>query len=302
MPMLPHQTVAQIKDYLVSLQKKIIDDLLLEDQDADCLKDAWKHHSGGGGLTCLLNNSQIFEKAGVNFSHVYGQHLPDSATIGRDDLKNQAFQALGISLVIHPHNPYVPTTHANIRFFTTDTPNPVWWFGGGFDLTPYYGFKEDCKHWHRTAKQACDPFGDDVYKRYKQWCDHYFYLPHRQEPRGIGGLFFDDLHKGGFEKCFAFMRSVGDHFSPAYLPIVQKRKNHPYGEREKHFQKIRRGRYVEFNLLYDRGTLFGLQSKGRTESILMSLPPTVNWEYSWQAEANSPEANLLKEFLIAKDW
>jgi len=246
----------------------------------------------------------VFEKAGINFSHVHGGQLPASATAQRPELAGRSFEALGVSLVIHPRNPYIPTSHANVRFFIAQKENaaPVWWFGGGFDLTPYYGFEEDAIHWHQTAKQACDPFGANTYPRYKKWCDDYFYLKHRAEPRGIGGLFFDDLNEPDFENSFAFMRSVGDHYIPAYTPIVEKRKDHPYSEKERDFQLYQHERYVEFNLVYDRGTLFGLQTGGRTESILMSLPPVVKWRYDWQPESGSPEAELYEKFLKPGDW
>jgi coproporphyrinogen III oxidase len=246
----------------------------------------------------------VFEKAGVNFSEVSGNRLPPSATAQRPELAGRGFQALGVSLVIHPRNPYVPTSHANVRFFVAELDGhaPVWWFGGGFDLTPYYGFREDAVQWHRTAWEACAPFGPGVYPRFKRWCDEYFYLKHRNEPRGIGGLFFDDLNEWGFDDCFAFTRSVGDHFPLAYLPIVRRRKDTAFGDREIAFQHYRRGRYVEFNLVYDRGTLFGLQSGGRTESILMSLPPRVSWRYDWQPEPGSPEAELYETFLKPRDW
>ncbi len=290
----------EVKNYLLDLQNRICHFLEKEDGKARFSEDTWEHTSGGGGKSRIIEKAQVLEKAGVNFSHVYGKSLPPSATIKRPELTNCQFQALGVSLVIHPRNPYAPTTHANIRFFLADT--GLWWFGGGFDLTPYYGFIEDCQHWHSTARAACEPFGVDVYPRFKKWCDDYFYLKHRQEPRGIGGLFFDDLNEWGFEKSFAFMRSVGDHFIKAYQPILTRRKNSEYGERERNFQLYRRGRYVEFNLLYDRGTLFGLQSGGRTESILMSLPPLVSWKYDWQPEKQSEEAKLYSEFLVAKDW
>ncbi|MCB1805808.1 MAG: oxygen-dependent coproporphyrinogen oxidase, partial [Candidatus Competibacteraceae bacterium] len=257
----------------------------------------------GGGRTRVLSNGEVFEQAGINFSHVQGAQLPPAATASRPELAGRRFQAMGVSLVIHPHNPYIPTSHANVRFFVAehDELAPVWWFGGGFDLTPYYLFEEDCIHWHRTAKTACEPFGADVYPRYKRWCDEYFYLKHRQETRGIGGLFFDDLNEWNFARCFAFMRSIGDAYLPAYLPIVQKRRAMPYGEREREFQLYRRGRYVEFNLVYDRGTLFGLQSGGRTDSILMSLPPRVAWGYRWQPEPGSQEA-VLYDYLQPRDW
>ncbi len=260
--------------------------------------------TGGGGRSRVLADGAVFEQAGVNFSHVFGAGLPASATAHRPELAGRTFQALGVSLVIHPRNPYVPTSHANVRFFVAEKPGaePVWWFGGGFDLTPYYGFEEDCVHWHKTAKAACNPFGADYYLRFKKWCDEYFLLKHRNEPRGIGGLFFDDLNENGFKHCFGFLKSVGDHYVPAYLPIVQKRKATPYGERERDFQLYRRGRYVEFNLVYDRGTLFGLQSGGRTESILMSLPPLVKWRYDWKPAPGTPEAKLYEVFLKPRDW
>jgi coproporphyrinogen III oxidase len=246
----------------------------------------------------------VFEKAGINFSHVFGEALPASATAQRPELAGRGFQAMGVSLVIHPRNPYVPTSHANVRFFIAEKAgaDPVWWFGGGFDLTPYYGFEEDARHWHRVASDACRPFGDEVYPRFKRWCDEYFHLRHRDEPRGVGGLFFDDLNEWGFERCFAFMRSVGDHYLPAYTPIVARRRDQAYGARERDFQAYRRGRYVEFNLVYDRGTLFGLQSGGRTESILMSLPPVVRWRYDWRPEPGTPEARLYTDFLRPREW
>ena len=251
-----------------------------------------------------MTDGGVFEQAGVNFSEVFGANLPASATAHRPELAGRNFRAMGVSLVIHPHNPYVPTSHANVRFFIAEKPgaDPVWWFGGGFDLTPYYGNRDDCRHWHQTARAACEPFGEEVYSRYKAWCDDYFFLKHRNEPRGIGGLFFDDLNEPDFDTAFAFMQSVGDHYLPAYLPIVERRKDTPYGERERNFQLYRRGRYVEFNLVYDRGTLFGLQSGGRTESILMSLPPAVNWRYNYRPEAGSPEAELYETFLKPHDW
>ena len=296
--------IETVHEYLLSLQDHIGDALQVLDQDLHIQNDEWQRAEGGGGISCVMNNGKVFEQAGVNFSHVFGKNLPPSATTQRPELKGRSFQALGVSLVIHPLNPYVPTTHMNVRFFNAEQNNeePIWWFGGGFDLTPYYGFEEDAKHWHETAKAGCIKFGEDIYPRYKQWCDEYFYLKHRQEPRGIGGLFFDDLNDWGFEKCFTFMQSVGDHFLPAYLPIVERRKDTTYGERERNFQLYRRGRYVEFNLVYDRGTLFGLQSGGRTESILMSLPPIVHWQYNWQPEPGSPEAELYENFLKPKDW
>lgn len=301
----PELTIPLIKDYLLDLQNKICNCLELEDGKATFIEDKWVYKEGaGGGVTRVLTDGQVIEKAGVNFSHVYGQQLPQAATVQRPELINSTFQALGISVVIHPLNPYVPTSHFNVRFILTEKPEqpPVWWFGGGFDLTPYYGFAEDCVHWHQMAKNACDPFGQDVYPSFKSWADQYFYLKHRQEPRGIGGIFYDDLNKWGFEKCFAFMRQVGEHFIKAYQPILQRRKQHAFGQTEREFQMYRRGRYVEFNLLYDRGTLFGLQSGGRTESILMSLPPLVAWHYNWQPGADSQEAKLYEEFLPVREW
>ncbi len=252
----------------------------------------------------MLTHGAVFEQAGVNFSHVAGATLPASATAHRPELAGRSFQAMGVSLVIHPLNPYVPTSHANVRFFIAEKPGeaPVWWFGGGFDLTPYYGFEEDARHWHLTAQQLCQPFGDDVYPKYKKWCDDYFFIKHRNEARGIGGLFFDDLNSPDFDTSFSFMQAVGNGFTDAYLPIVEKRKALPWGERERQFQLYRRGRYVEFNLVWDRGTLFGLQTGGRTESILMSMPPLVRWEYGYQPEEGSPEAALYSDFLPVRDW
>ena len=296
--------IEAVNQYLQNLQQEITDELQRIDGDKSFEVDQWQREAGGGGRSMVLRDGVIFEQGGVNYSEVYGANLPASATAHRPELAGRNFRAMGVSLVIHPHNPYVPTSHANVRFFVAekDGEEPIWWFGGGFDLTPYYAFAEDCVHWHRVAKQACDPFGDDCYAKYKQWCDDYFYLKHRSEPRGIGGLFFDDLNESGFEQSFAFMRSVGDHYLPAYLPIVERRKDESYGEREKQFQWYRRGRYVEFNLVYDRGTLFGLQSGGRTESILMSLPPVVNWRYNYQPPAGSAEAELTEYYLQARDW
>jgi len=293
-----------VKHYLLDLQDRICRGLELEDGQATFREDAWQRPEGGGGRSRVLVEGAVFEQAGVNFSHVFGKTLPPSATAHRPELAGRAWQALGVSLVIHPRNPYVPTSHANVRFFIAekDGADPVWWFGGGFDLTPYYPFEEDAIHWHRIAKSACDPFGDDYYPRFKKWCDDYFFLKHRNETRGIGGLFFDDLHEKGFEHSFGFMKSVGDQYLNAYLPIVRKRRDTPYGERERDFQLYRRGRYVEFNLVYDRGTLFGLQSGGRTESILMSLPPLVKWRYNWQPDPGTPEARLYDEFLKPRDW
>ena len=296
--------VDAVKDYLLGLQENICNELAEEDGGKGFLEDAWERTGGGGGRSRVMEEGAVFEKAGINFSHVFGEGLPASATAHRPELAGRSFQAMGVSLVIHPRNPYVPTSHANVRFFIAEKDNadPVWWFGGGFDLTPYYGFDEDCIHWHTIAKKACEPFGQEVYPKYKKWCDEYFYLKHRSEPRGIGGLFFDDLNDWEFEKCFAFMRSVGDNYISAYRPIVTLRKNIVYGERERDFQLYRRGRYVEFNLVFDRGTLFGLQTGGRTESILMSLPPLVKWRYAWQPDTGSKEAELYEKYLVATDW
>ncbi len=296
--------IAAVKNYLLDLQDRICTGVETEDGAQGFREDRWERPEGGGGRSRVLTEGAVFEQAGVNFSHVFGKALPPSATAHRPELAGRAWQALGVSLVIHPRNPFVPTSHANVRFFIAEKEGaePVWWFGGGFDLTPYYGFEEDCVHWHRTAKAACDPFGTDHYPRLKKWCDDYFFLRHRNEPRGIGGLFFDDLSEGGFEHAFGFMRSVGDHYLDAYLPIVKKRRHLHYGERERDFQLYRRGRYVEFNLVYDRGTLFGLQSGGRTESILMSLPPLVKWRYNWQPQPGTPEAELYEKYLRPRDW
>jgi coproporphyrinogen III oxidase len=294
-----------VKAYLMDLQDRICTGLEGEEPEARFEEDLWTYASGiGGGRTRVIRGGKTLEQGGVNFSHVMGETLPASATAHRQDLAGRSFQAVGVSLVIHPQNPYVPTSHANVRFFIAEKEGepPVWWFGGGFDLTPYYPYEEDAIAWHRTAREACLPFGEDVYPKYKRWCDEYFFLKHRNETRGIGGLFFDDLNEWGFEKSFAFLRSVGDHYLKAYLPIVQARKNQPFGEREREFQLYRRGRYVEFNLVFDRGTLFGLQSGGRTESILMSLPPVAHWRYNWQPEPGSPEEVLYKDFLKPREW
>ncbi len=296
--------IKAVREYLLGLQADITAGLAEEDGAAVFREDAWERAEGGGGQSRVLAGGAVFEQAGVNFSHVMGAGLPASATASRPELAGRSFEALGVSLVIHPKNPYCPTSHANVRFFIATKPGaaPIWWFGGGFDLTPYYGFEEDAVHWHRVAREACAPFGDEIYPRYKKWCDEYFFLKHRGEPRGIGGLFFDDLNEWGFDQSFAFMQSVGDHYLPAYRPIVARRKDTPYGERERDFQLYRRGRYVEFNLIYDRGTLFGLQSGGRTESILMSLPPLVKWRYNWRPEPGSEEARLYTDFLRPRDW
>ncbi len=296
--------IDRVNSYLQRLQKTITSELQQIDAGAEFETDTWQRDAGGGGRSMVLRDGAVFEQAGVNFSEVYGDNLPASATAHRPELAGRKFRAMGVSLVIHPDNPYIPTSHANVRFFVAEKPGqtPIWWFGGGFDLTPYFGFEEDCIHWHQIAKQACDPYGSERYADYKKWCDEYFYLKHRGEARGIGGLFFDDLNEPDFEQAFAFMRSVGDHYLPAYRPIVERHKNDAYGEREKEFQLYRRGRYVEFNLVYDRGTLFGLQSGGRTESILMSLPPVVNWRYNYQPETGSAEAELTDYYLKARDW
>jgi len=294
--------IDQVKKYLQDLQDHLCTEFEQLDGAAVFARDPWQRPAGGGGESRVLSGGQIFEQAGVGFSHVFGNEMPPSATKHRPELAGKQFQAVGVSVVLHPVNPYVPTTHANFRFFSAGEENPVWWFGGGFDLTPYYPFREDVVHWHQTAKDACDPFGEDLYPRYKAWCDQYFFLKHRDEPRGVGGLFFDDLNEAGFDKSFDFLRAVGDSFLDAYSPIVKRRSDHPFGNRQRAFQLYRRGRYVEFNLIYDRGTLFGLQSGGRTESILMSLPPQVRWEYNWQPEPGSPEEDLYLNYLKANDW
>ncbi len=297
-------SIGEVGEYLRSLQQRIVNALEDADGKEKFRSDDWEREAGGGGLSRILADGAVFEQAGVGYSHVFGTEMPPSATKSRPELAGRGFQAMGVSLVLHPKNPYVPTTHANFRFFCAeaDDGEPVWWFGGGFDLTPYYPFHEDVLHWHRMARDACSEFGDEVYNKYKKWCDEYFFLKHRNETRGVGGLFFDDLNNWKFDRCFAFTQAIGDQFLPAYLPIVDARKDHPYGERQREFQLYRRGRYVEFNLIYDRGTLFGLQSGGRTESILMSLPPRVRWEYDWQPEAGSPEEKLYKDYLVARDW
>jgi len=295
---------AQVSDYLKNLQDRICH-TLSEVDGAAFVEDAWQHKNGsGGGRTRVLSGGSVIEKGGVNFSHVLGDTLPPAATNKRPELAGKPFEAMGVSLVIHPNNPFAPTSHMNVRFFIAgaETEEPVWWFGGGFDLTPYYGFVEDAKHWHQTAFKACAPFGEDVYPKYKKWCDDYFVLPHRQEQRGIGGLFFDDVNEAGFDKSFAFMQSVGDHFLPAYEPILKKRKDTTFSQINRDWQLLRRGRYVEFNLVFDRGTLFGLQSGGRTESILMSMPPKVAWEYRAEPEAGSEEAKLLTDFITPRNW
>jgi coproporphyrinogen III oxidase len=295
--------VAAVRDYFTGLQDRIV--AALEALDGGTFRrDAWTRAEGGGGVSRLIEDGALFERGGVNFSHVIGAGLPPSASAGRPELAGRGFEALGVSLVLHPRNPYVPTVHMNVRCFvaTKESAAPVWWFGGGMDLTPYYGFAEDATHFHRTCRAALSPFGDDVYLRYKKWCDEYFFIKHRDEPRGVGGIFFDDLNEPDFATCFALVQRVGERFLPAYVPILERRQRMAYGERERAFQAYRRGRYVEFNLVYDRGTLFGLQSGGRTESILMSLPPRVEWRYDWKPEPGSPEEKLYTEFLIPRNW
>ncbi|MBA3581531.1 MAG: oxygen-dependent coproporphyrinogen oxidase [Gammaproteobacteria bacterium] len=295
--------IDDIKKYLLGLQDHICTSLEKVDAKEKFIEDSWQRPEGGGGRTRILSNGAIIEKGGVGFSHVMGDSMPASATAHRPELAGRHWEAMGVSLVIHPLNPYAPTSHANVRFFIAhkDGHDPIWWFGGGYDLTPYYIFEEDCVHWHHTAQQACAPFGNNVYPRFKKWCDDYFYLKHRQETRGIGGLFYDDLNEWDFDTCFKFMQAIGNSYTEAYVPILEKRKNIPYSERERDFQLYRRGRYVEYNLVYDRGTLFGLQSGGRTESILMSLPPLVTWKYNWAPEAGSAEAKLY-EYLKPREW
>jgi len=292
-----------VKDYFLGLQQGIVS--RLEQLDGKTFRrDAWTRPQGGGGVSRLVEEGGLLERGGVNFSHVHGDQLPPSASASRPEIAGRAFEAMGVSLVLHPRNPYVPTVHMNVRFFVAvkKGEEPVWWFGGGMDLTPYYGFEEDCVHFHTVCNQSLAAFGDDIHRKYKEWCDRYFFLKHRNEPRGIGGVFFDDVSTPDFDTCFALVRSVGDHFLKAYEPIVLRRRDQAYGERERDFQAYRRGRYVEFNLVFDRGTLFGLQSGGRTESILMSLPPIVKWRYDWTPEPGSDEARLYDEFLTARDW
>ncbi|NVJ59229.1 MAG: oxygen-dependent coproporphyrinogen oxidase [Gammaproteobacteria bacterium] len=293
-----------VLSYLRSLQDNICQSFVEIEPDSTFREDEWVRPEGGGGRSRVLEGGAVIEKGGVNFSHVKGDQLPVSATAARPELKGRSFEAMGVSLVIHPKNPFVPTSHMNVRFFIAEKEgeDPVWWFGGGFDLTPYYGFFEDCKHWHQVAFDVCQPFGKGVYEEFKQWCDDYFYIKHRDEPRGIGGLFFDDLNRWEFETCFEFMQAIGNAYINAYLPIVKRRMNEPYQEKHVEFQHYRRGRYVEFNLVYDRGTLFGLQTGGRTESILMSLPAHVSWHYDWHPEPNSEEFQLYSEFLKHRDW
>lgn len=292
-----------VKHYLLDLQDRLCEGLAGADGSASFHEDAWQREGGGGGRTRVIEEGALFEKGGVNFSHVYGDKLPPSATAARPEMAGRGFHAVGVSWVLHPRNPHVPTCHGNVRFFIAEAEGqaPVWWFGGGFDLTPYYPHLEDVRHWHQVAQGLCQPFGDDVYTRYKSWCDDYFFLKHRGETRGVGGLFFDDLNEWGFERCFAFQRAVGDAFLEAYLPIIERRRHQPWGENERNFQLYRRGRYVEFNLVWDRGTLFGLQSGGRSESILMSMPPLARWEYDYHPEPGSAEAEL-DDYLRPRDW
>jgi coproporphyrinogen III oxidase len=295
--------VDTIRRYLPDLQARIVSGL--EDIEGGTFRrDEWTRAEGGGGLSRMIEGGAVLERGGVLFSHVTGDRLPGSATAHRPELAGRAWEAMGVSLVLHPRNPYAPTVHLNVRFFVARKADaePVWWFGGGMDLTPYYGFVDDAVHFHRACRDALAPFGDDVHTRYKKWCDEYFFLRHRNEPRGIGGIFFDDLSEGGFERCLALTQSVGDHFLPAYAPILARRKDTPHGERERDFQLYRRGRYVEFNLVYDRGTLFGLQSNGRTEAILLSMPPLAQWRYAWSPAPGTPEATLYSDFLVSKDW
>lgn len=294
----------KVKLYLLKLQDSICQTLELADGRGEFIEDNWQREQGGGGRTRVLTNGAVIEQGGVNFSHVHGGMLPPSATAARPELAGRSFQAVGVSLVIHPHSPKIPTTHANVRFFVAEKEGeePVWWFGGGFDLTPYYPFEEDVVHWHNVAHKLCLPYGEDIYPRYKRWCDDYFFLKHRNETRGVGGLFFDDLNEWGFEKSFKFMQAVGDGFLEAYVPIVEKRKELQFSAAERDFQLYRRGRYVEFNLVYDRGTLFGLQSGGRTESILMSMPPMARWKYNYEPLPNTPEAELYEQYLKPRDW
>ena len=296
-----------VREYLLALQQRIV--TRLEALDGRMFKhDTWEKPSdaplGGGGLICIIEDSGLLERGGVAFSHVLGRQLPASASARRPELAGRGFEAMGVSLVLHPRNPYVPTVHMNVRMLsaTPSAGEPVRWFGGGMDLTPYYGFDDDARHFHRACRDALAPFGPQLHPRFKRWCDEYFFLKHRNEPRGVGGIFFDDFADAGFERDFALLRAVGDAFLGAYVPIVERRRDTPYGEREREFQALRRGRYVEFNLVYDRGTLFGLQSGGRTESILMSMPPLVKWRYDWHPEPGTPEARLYTDFLPARDW
>ncbi len=301
---MPEIDIQVVVEFMQQLQDRICDQLEQADGKAKFVEDRWSKANGGGGRSRVMTDGAVFEKGGVNYSYTMGDSMPASATAHRPELAGRAYQAVGVSLVMHPDNPYVPTSHANVRFFIAekDGEEPIWWFGGGFDLTPCYGFEQDCRDWHQAAKAICDPFGAELFAKYKDWCDRYFYLKHRDEPRGIGGLFFDDLNQPGFDNSFEFVKAVGLGYLDAYLPLVERRKDTAYGEPEKRFQRYRRGRYVEFNLVWDRGTLFGLQSGGRTESILMSMPPEVRWEYDYQPEPGSEEARLSEVFLKPRDW
>jgi coproporphyrinogen III oxidase len=303
-----HVYLERVKDYLQQLQDNICADLEIADSHGKFVEDRWVRELGGGGRSRVMKNGAVIEQGGVNYSHVFGESMPASATAHRPELAGRSFNACGVSLVIHPHNPHIPTSHANVRFFIAEKPGeePVWWFGGGFDLTPFYPYDEDIVHWHKTAQAACEPFGTEYYSEYKAWCDRYFYLPHRNETRGVGGLFFDDLNTNpagelDFEHAFALMRSIGNHYTKAYVPIMERRKDTPSNEQQRQFQLYRRGRYVEFNLVYDRGTLFGLQTGGRTESILMSMPPLARWEYMYESAEGSAEAQL-QEYLRPREW
>ncbi|KAF7767848.1 coproporphyrinogen III oxidase [Pseudoalteromonas citrea] len=293
-----------VKAFLLSLQDHICAGLEQADGQATFVEDQWQREEGGGGRTRVIRDGAVIEQGGVNYSHVFGKSMPASATAHRPELAGRSFHACGVSLVIHPKNPHIPTSHANVRFFIAEKEGeaPIWWFGGGFDLTPFYPVLEDVEHWHQVAKDLCQPFGDTIYDDYKKWCDDYFYLKHRQETRGVGGLFFDDLNKWGFDKSFAFMQAVGNGFLDAYVPLIERRKETPYGDHERQFQLYRRGRYVEFNLVWDRGTLFGLQTGGRTESILMSMPPLARWEYNFTPEPGSAEFALYDHYLKPQDW
>ena len=295
--------IQAVKAFLLQLQDNICAGLATADGSGQFMEDSWDRAEGGGGRSRVMRNGSVIEQGGVNFSHVYGDAMPASATAHRPELAGRSFEAMGVSLVIHPHNPHLPTSHANVRFFIAEKEgaDPVWWFGGGFDLTPFYPVEADCQHWHQVSHDLCAPFGDNVYPEYKKWCDDYFYLKHRDETRGVGGLFFDDLNQWPFERCFEFMQAVGNGYLDGYLPIIERRKDTPYTEQERQFQLYRRGRYVEFNLVYDRGTLFGLQTGGRTESILMSMPPLARWEYDWQPEPGTKEAQL-NDFLVPRVW
>ncbi|MDX1706457.1 oxygen-dependent coproporphyrinogen oxidase [Pseudidiomarina sp.] len=299
-----NEMLEQVNAYLTDLQDRICAALEQADGGRTFQEESWEREGGGGGRSRILREGKVLEQGGVGYSHVFGAQMPASATAHRPELAGRNFNACGVSLVMHPHNPYIPTSHANVRFFIAEKEgaDPVWWFGGGFDLTPFYPYEEDVKLWHQVAAEALAPFGPDLYPAFKAWCDDYFWLKHRNETRGVGGLFFDDLNDRGFDECFAIMRAVGDAYLDAYLPIIQRRKDTPYGEREREFQLYRRGRYVEFNLVWDRGTLFGLQTGGRTESILMSMPPLARWEYGYQPEPGSPEARLYRDFLRPRDW